>query len=161
MKLFAYHDAAGKLYPELDTREVSIDVLCRYLGVHRDTVRVRAKLGDYGNATSTGAWFQKARNGRGGKWLFRPAILWRVKKWGRFAQVGFDPMALERSVRIYECDPATTHERHAQQSTAGSEMLPAFTHACGALMEALSVVRLAMPRQPAQAIPFDLEFKSQ
>ncbi len=157
MKLHPYHDAAGKLYPETDTREVSVAVLCQYLSLHRDTVWVHAKRGDYGKTVAEGAWFVKARVGKGGEYRFRPAVLWRRKGWGRFSQVGFDPLALERSVRIYDCDPATTHTRHAEHGSTGQELVPALTHALGGLMEAMSVIRLAMPRQTAEVIPFSLE----
>jgi hypothetical protein len=160
MRLFPFHDAAGKLYPELDTREVSVAVVCQYLGVSRWYVQEHAKRGDYGRTIAEGAWFMKARVGKGGEWRFRPAVLWRVKKWGRFAQVGFDAMALERAVRIYACDPTTTHQRHADQATNGQDMVPALTHALSGLMEAMSVIRLAMPRQTAEVIPFELELKN-
>ncbi len=157
MNLHPYHDASGSLYPELDTREVSVDVMVHYLGLSRITIWKRAGRGDYGNSVPTGAWFGAPKGNKRKCWTFRPAVLWRVKQWGRFNQVGFRPLDLEGRVRIYHCDPTTTSQRHAEQGGTGQEMIPALTHALGGLMEAMSVIRLAMPRQTGESIPFTLE----
>lgn len=163
MKLFVYHDAAGKHYPELDTREVSVAILCQYLGVSRWYVQEHAKRGDYGNNKTTGCWFEKARNGgKGGEWRFRPAVLWRTKSWGRFAQVGFNPLALETQVRVFCCDPAKTAERLRDQPQGAPELAAAFTAMSASLLEALTLCRLSHPNRGQQeAIPFELEFKNQ
>lgn len=156
MILFPYHDASGTRYPELDTREVGIDLMADYLGLCRVTVWKRALRGEYGNSPAAGAWFAAPKGNKRKVWTFRPAVLWRVKQWGRFSEVGFRPLDLEGRVRVYHCDPATTAERHAQQGGGNAEMVPALTHAVGALMEAMTCVRLAMPR-PAEPLTFPQE----
>ncbi len=146
MKLFPYHDANGRLYPELDTREVSISVVCQYLGISRFTAWERARRNEYGSTTAEGAWFIKARTGSGGQYAFRPSILWRRKCWGRFAVIGFDPMQVETRVRIFCCDPAKTAEQQAPQQGAGFEAFAEhLTHVSASLMESMAVIRRLMP----------------
>lgn len=124
MRLHPYHDAAGALYPELDTREVTAEVLAAYLSVSRWTVWQRANRGDFGRSLiSTGAELRRV-NGRKGHWVFRPATIWRVKGWGRYAQVGFRPLDLEGRVRVYQCDPAHTASVEAQRQHAGGTLPP-------------------------------------
>lgn len=159
MKLYPYHDAAGRLYPELDTREVSVAILCQYLGVSRWYVQEHAKRGDYGNAKASGCWFEKARNGgKGGDWRFRPAVLWRAKVWGRFAQVGFNPLTLETQVRVFCCDPSETAKRLCGESQGSPELAAAFTAMSASLLEALTLCRLSHPNRGTQeTIAFPLE----
>lgn len=121
MILFPFHDATGSLYPELDTREVSVDVMVHYLNLSRITIWKRALRGDYGNSVSAGAWFAAPRGNKRKLWTFRPAVLWRVKQWGRFAQVGFRPLDLEGRVRLYHCDPAITAAREQAHPTIPAE----------------------------------------
>jgi hypothetical protein len=45
VKLFPYHDAAGEFYPELDTRELGVDVMTQYLSLSRITIWKRALRG--------------------------------------------------------------------------------------------------------------------
>ena len=156
MKLFPYHDVNGKLFPELDTREVGVQLMCDYLSVHRFTVWDRAQTGEFGRTPAEGAWFAKSRHGRtGGRWKFRPATLWRRKMWGRFAAIGFDPMALETRVRIFACDPTETAKQQQAQPLTSPEFAQAFTHMSGALMEALALCRKVHPNQ--QNISFTQE----
>lgn len=159
MKLFPYHDAAGKFYPELDTRDVSVSVVRQYLGASRWYVQEHAKQNDYGNNRATGCWFEKARNGGvGGEWHFRPAVLWRVRQWGRFAQVGFNPLQLETSVCVFCCDPAETKARTHVQPQGAPEFAAAMTSMSATLLEALTLCRLAHPNRGRQdSIPFALE----
>lgn len=145
MKLFPYHDATCRLVPELDTREVSIDVFCQYLSLSRYTVWERAVRGEYGRTVAEGAWIQKPRQGKRGHWVFRPAVIWRRKAWGRFAVVGFDPLVFEQRVRVYYCNPADTAKRVQEQPAKNADMGDALKHVCGTLLEAMTIVRRCMP----------------
>lgn len=154
MKLHPYHDAAGMLWPELDTREVTVDVMTAYLQLSRITIYERARRKDYGNNRNTGAWFQPARVGRGGKWFFIPAILWRVKNLGRYRQVGFSVAASESRVPIYWCAPTDTAKRIGGQPAQAADLAPVLTHVCGTLLEAMTMVRRFAPTISTEPLTF-------
>lgn len=157
MKLFAYHDASGLRYPELDNREVTAEVLADYLGVSRWTVWTRANDGQFGRALATGAELRRVKN-RKGHWVFRPSVLWRVKGWGRYAQVGFRALDLDGRVRVYHCDPKDTAKHEAQRrgeaSTLPPEMQDLIRSLSGTTLGLTALVRhLAGPVREPIAFP--------
>jgi len=140
VKLHVYHDAAGALYPELDTREVTAEVLAAYLGVSRWTVWQRANRGDYGRTLAAGAELRRVAN-RKGHWVFRPAVIWRVKGWGRYVQVGFRPLDLDGRVRVYHCDPADTTKREQIQPAIPAEFAELTRQMAGCNLGLMSLLR--------------------
>lgn len=147
MKLFPYHDASGKLFPEIDTRQVSVELFAQYLELSRFTVWDRATRGEFGRTPAEGAWVVPSRSGKRGQWAFRPAVIFRRKNWGRFAQLGFNPVELESRVRIYHCDPNKTAEREQQRDATvlPPEWQSVLRSLSAANMEALALVRRFAP----------------
>jgi hypothetical protein len=149
MKLFPYHDVSGQHYPELDTREVSVAVMSVYMSLSRVTTWDHAMRGDYGRTQSEGAWFRKARVGKGGQWVFRPAVIFRRKGWGRFTQVGFDPLQLEGRIRLYHCDPLITEAREAARvpNEIPAEFRDVLRSLSGSNLEAMAMIRRLLPNE--------------
>lgn len=141
MILFPYHDASGTRYPELDTREVGIDVVADYLGLSRITVWKRAARGEYGTSPAAGAWFAAPKGNKRKVWTFRPAVLWRTKQWGRYAQVGFRPLDLEGRVRVYHCDPAETAQRQQAQPAVAADVQDLLRQLAGCNLNLSSLMR--------------------
>jgi hypothetical protein len=156
VKLFPYHDAAGEFYPELDTRELGVDVMTQYLSLSRITIWKRALRGDYGNSPATGAWFGVPKGGRRKCWTFRPAVLWRVKGWGRYAQVGFRALDLEGRIRVFHCDPAITAAREQAQPTIPAEFADLTRQMAGCNMGLMALLR-SMGRVANDPIAFPQE----
>lgn len=148
MKLYPYHDAAGGFYPELDTREVSTEVIGQYLSISRMTVWERAQRGVFGKSANEGAWLRRPVGAKGrAMWTFRPAVIWRAKAWGRYAQVGFNPLLIDGKVRVYHCNPEQTakHEQQRQPSDLPPEIADLMRSLAGTALGLTSLVRHLTP----------------
>jgi hypothetical protein len=159
MSLFPYHDAGGRLYPELDDREVGIEVMATYLNVNRCTVYARVCARQYGVTRAEGAWlWRSAANPKSrGVWRFRPSVIWRRLGMGRWSLPGFDPRHLDGKGGVFCCDPAVTAKRLAMvpQPALPPELLQALTRISGAHLESMALLkRLGVPDSQAQLIPF-------
>lgn len=153
MKLFPYHDATGARYPELDHREVTACVLAAYLDVSRETIWKRANAGAFGRTRAEGA---ELRRGTGSKshWVFRPSVIWRVRQWGRYTQVGFRAQDLEGRVRIYHCDPVDTAKREQSTPTVPADVQDLMRQLAGCNLNLSALMRrLALPTNEPLTFP--------
>lgn len=160
MKIFPYHDAGGRLYPELDARVVDLRVMAAYESVSPWTAFARATRGDYGKTKEQGCWLELRAGGpvRGtaprGRWRFRSAVIYRRLRSGRYAgDPAFDPRQLDGRFTIFCCDPAATAARSAPP--AGVDPQAIMATQAGTQLEVLSLLRrLLGPMPGGVTVPF-------
>lgn len=117
MKLYPYRDAHGQLYPELDWRWVSGDVLAQYLSVSVSTVWNQTRAGLFG-ATSdpaSGVRLLRTPTSKRSRIQYRPGVLWQRKRLGRYGDPRFDWQSLSGRIVLY----------HAPLSEAAAPAAPA------------------------------------
>jgi hypothetical protein len=153
---FPYHDAGGLLYPELDERIVGVETIAVYEHCHRTTVGERASVGAYGRVgdhprVPSGIWRERGAAHAQGALRFRPALLWRVMRLGRYAaDPSFTVAQLVGRVRVFACDPADTLARGAAASSGvPPEVAQALSHLSGTTLEVTSLIRRLLPPLPS------------
>lgn len=103
MKLHPYRDQHGALYPELDWRWVSGDLIAQYLQISIGTVYNRAANGALGTLTDslTGVRQYKQQGWAKARLQFRPGVIWQRKRLGRYGDPRFDWQQLQGHVVLF------------------------------------------------------------
>lgn len=116
---YPYHSGDGRFWPELDERTVGVATMAHYEGVNRCTINARAMAGWYGvPGRAAGVWLEKpaANPHSRGAWKFRPAMIWRLRRMGRYSDPEFHPRQI--TLPVFQCDPEKTAERMAASLAA-------------------------------------------
>lgn len=105
---FPMHDASGVLYPELDWRWVTGCVMAEYLEISRETLcrRTREKL--YGWGRDQGVREMKKLPSDRGWMEYRPAVIWRRLRLGRYGDERFDWRQLDGKIALHN-GPVNAH----------------------------------------------------
>lgn len=123
-RLFPLHDAHGSFYPELDWRWVSGAVMVDYLACSRNALWKRTLAKEYGFGREQGVRHVKTHDKDRGRMEYRPGMIWRRLRLGRYGDERFDWRQLDGRIPLYCCPLGQTPKQVNAEPTAPDLSLP-------------------------------------
>jgi hypothetical protein len=143
--LHPYHDASGILWPELDTRTVCASTMGAYLDRSRHYVQEHARRGRWGRTFLEGAWIERADPKGRGFWHFRPAVIWRRLRLGRFGDPAWTPEQAHLQP-LFWCPLADTMARAKTAAPTSDPIVRELAARLSAMnLETLTILRRLLP----------------